>query len=1024
MEQIQYDPRVNVDIGQPLEAPDIEQQIGAVAQQQAQLDQQFLDQMGSNQKMDTQNLQTTIKNEQAALAQSQRQMEQLGQFSDMIMKQAKAFGEDYMKDRAAEGQAARLDMDPSTFSPEAIEHYNRTLAELKLAKEDSDEAAAQALRSTQNYEVAQRYQSLGQYQRVGFAKQHMQEKKIEWPSRLQDAMNNDNTTQITRPDGTTFTPQQAMQSGNSAERAAAASVLYKGFIKDAGMSQSNPLFVEQYFAGGDGGARQQTQKFLADANKASNINKSQKGFYNATVEFGIDKDFGDLWRASGLLLDKNGKPLTFEKRWEKITAVAEAGIKSGQITNVEQFLQNTVDPLTNKPLSTRTGFANKLRAAADSALTTNYNRIENRKKVLYQQTEIDFLKDARAQGDGLTYGEYQAMQKQLRSITGQESVELAEVYKNTKQNQNRESNLKVLQSAAANGTLTTKMITEAGFGNSTDPVIMDLRNKAQSIQNIKTSSNDFKAERTAIQQSVRQIANLSKDAPLGIEQLAVTNKLLADVKQKAALLLQDGTVTSPELAATGALNYFMDPRNEDAWVNRGFVKGATEGELAPGVNNNFATYNSKIQATSTSLVQTAAAAKKKLDEDLKNLGTRAYTTPNAYVTPERLESGAEGYYEADGTTINKNWRPDPLIAQLAAADPNETVLSLTNKLRAANNLEPLKPPESQFLPGDRDETIDSATAQLLQQTTNKLEKARTGYETLRAGMSGGDVATPQLRIPKALEPVFTQVSTNTGLRVELVQALAQAESRMDPDAQSKPNADGSVDNGLFQINSLAHPEYKYRPGDVMENARFAEIQLNRAAAKADELGVLPEYREKFILAGYNQGQNSIPVINGVPQFNAAHRRYISDVYKQMGGLGRREVLRDASTMRKPFASAVDPVYITGNIGPTSTGEHLDVKRLDRGDFAYSALDEFVEVDDKDLGRVPLSRVPQTGTYQEHVARGSHGRDYGTYEGSKLYLKNGAKVVPELSGPTEHGYYMVIEVPDGTRYSFLHGSAPQ
>ena len=97
------------------------------------------------------------------------------------------------------------------------------------------------------------------------------------------------------------------------------------------------------------------------------------------------------------------------------------------------------------------------------------------------------------------------------------------------------------------------MMDEAGFGNSTDPVIIDLRNKAQSIQNIKTSSNDFKAERTAIQQSVRQIANLSKDAPLGIEQLAVTNKLLAEVKQKAALLLQDGTVTSPELAATAAL---------------------------------------------------------------------------------------------------------------------------------------------------------------------------------------------------------------------------------------------------------------------------------------------------------------------------------------------------------------------------------------------------------------------------------------------------------------------------------------
>ena len=115
-----------------------------------------------------------------------------------------------------------------------------------------------------------------------------------------------------------------------------------------------------------------------------------------------------------------------------------------------------------------------------------------------------------------------------------------------------------------------------------------------------------------------------------------------------------------------------------------------------------------------------------------------------------------------------------------------------------------------------------------------------------------------------------------------------------------------------------------------------------------------------------------------------HKAYISKVYKQMGGLGRTEVLRDASTMRKSFASAVDPVYVTGNIGPTSTGQHLDVKRVDKGFFEYNALDEYVEVEDKDLGRVPLSRVPETGDFRSHTVRGSHGRDYGTYSGSKLY----------------------------------------
>ena len=38
-------------------------------------------------------------------------------------------------------------MDPST-SPEATAEYNRTMAELKLAGMNADEAAAQALRAT------------------------------------------------------------------------------------------------------------------------------------------------------------------------------------------------------------------------------------------------------------------------------------------------------------------------------------------------------------------------------------------------------------------------------------------------------------------------------------------------------------------------------------------------------------------------------------------------------------------------------------------------------------------------------------------------------------------------------------------------------------------------------------------------------------------------------------------------------------------------------------------------------------
>ena len=56
------------------------------------------------------------------------------------------------------------------------------------------------------------------------------------------------------------------------------------------------------------------------------------------------------------------------------------------------------------------------------------------------------------------------------------------------------------------------------------------------------------------------------------------------------------------------------------------------------------------------------------------------------------------------------------------------------------------------------------------------------------------------------------------------------------------------------------------------------------------------------------------------------------------------------------------VYTTGDIGtgPHYTGQHLDVKRSDGSYFEYGDLDEFVEIDDPEFGRVPLSRVPQTG----------------------------------------------------------------
>ncbi len=135
--------------------------------------------------------------------------------------------------------------------------------------------------------------------------------------------------------------------------------------------------------------------------------------------------------------------------------------------------------------------------------------------------------------------------------------------------------------------------------------------------------------------------------------------------------------------------------------------------------------------------------------------------------------------------------------------------------------------------------------------------------------------------------------------------------------------------------------------------------------------------------------------------------------------GNTEVYRAPTHMR---AGSPMLIYTSGNIGPTSTGPHLDVKRVDGQEFAPNALDTFIEVEDPELGRVPLSKVPITGDFAEHKARGSHGIDYGLYSGTQVFAKNGAKVVN--TQPSEHGDVVTIELPNGLRYTFLHGTAPK
>ena len=119
-------------------------------------------------------------------------------------------------------------------------------------------------------------------------------------------------------------------------------------------------------------------------------------------------------------------------------------------------------------------------------------------------------------------------------------------------------------------------------------------------------------------------------------------------------------------------------------------------------------------------------------------------------------------------------------------------------------------------------------------------------------------------------------------------------------------------------------------------------------------------------------------------------------------------------------------YRGGNIGPTSTGMHTDIKTLDGSRFDLNELDQYVYVEDRDHGRVSLTALRRLtnnagDSWDEHAARGSHGIDVGTHTGDGLYLMNGARFLENESYDSEHGYVAVIQLPSGKKFAFRHGT---
>ena len=337
--------------------------------------------------------------------------------------------------------------------------------------------------------------------------------------------------------------------------------------------------------------------------------------------------------------------------------------------------------------------------------------------------------------------------------------------------------------------------------------------------------------------------------------------------------------------------------------------------------------------------------------------------------------------DAVRNSSSPNWNPPPIANYISqrfggTISPWEVML----RQARAHGVGDLTPPPALQ---QAQETMSPEFARLL---SYKPSSRRVS----RAYISTGSF-NPTL-VKNGYGETILQAAQQNGIDPGLLAGLIEVESGFDPNQTSRA---GAV--GIAQIVPEYHPDVD--PRDPKASIFYAAKYLKQLEK---QLGSIDE-----AVYAYNGGPGGI-------RKSAENRAYGPKVMKAAAkyGYGADRGWSNPALLHPRIA------YITGNIGPTSTGPHLDVKRVGGGRFDPKALDRYVEVDDPTMGRVPLSRIPVTDTFDGHVARGSHGIDYGTYSGSKVYLRGGAKVVS--STPTEHGDKLTIQLPNGQQFTFLHG----
>ena len=349
-----------------------------------------------------------------------------------------------------------------------------------------------------------------------------------------------------------------------------------------------------------------------------------------------------------------------------------------------------------------------------------------------------------------------------------------------------------------------------------------------------------------------------------------------------------------------------------------------------------------------------------------------------------------------------------LYRQISRAIPGMSPVDVLNAQLKAAGL------TGQVKPGALD-TLDRTTTDPV--LKNLLSMNPVTQDNINSAIIGGGNAPATIRTGNSGYTDVQALGNAAGFKFPQVMAAMWA-------LESGRGASHSGKNNVFNIKDRSTGQYKNYPS-VLESAKdFVSLMTDPRYAPGIAKASTPR---EAVTAIHNAGYATDP-------------NYVSKTVKIMQEMGINvdQVYRPAPPARNPNYMSKTLAYITDGIMPGGKySEHLDIKQQDNPNtatnerlayFKDNALDSFVEFKDPEFGQITLSelrkRIPIPGgdftSMRDNGTRQHAGYDYGTKAGTKLYLKNGARVVSKSQTPW--GSMVIIQLPDGRRFSFLHGKS--